>query len=191
MTEEQIRERFAVNLIRCRKSANMTQLDLAEQINYSDKSISKWERGEGVPDLYVLVQIAELFEVTVDDLLSDKPPKKKGVRVYNRGIITLMALILPWLVATLLFFMFQVFWTTFPAWYFFLYAVTADAIVAIVFTKLWWHRFWLFLSISALIWMVPTCAVVMFHYPRISLIYIVASVLQVLTVLWFLIKKAK
>ena len=47
----------------------MTQAELGQRLNYSDKSISKWERGEAIPDAFVLTQMAELFGVTVDYLL--------------------------------------------------------------------------------------------------------------------------
>ena len=58
---EGINERIAQNLIRYRKAANLTQAELAEKINYSDKSVSKWESGNGVPDVYVLLKLAELL----------------------------------------------------------------------------------------------------------------------------------
>ena len=61
---------FASNLIRLRRDAGLTQLMLAEKINYSDKSVSKWERGESIPDAYVLKELSELFGVSIDDLLS-------------------------------------------------------------------------------------------------------------------------
>ena len=61
---------FASNLIRLRTAAGMTQAELAEKINYSDKSISKWERGEAIPDAFVLKQMAAIFKVTVDYLLT-------------------------------------------------------------------------------------------------------------------------
>ncbi|MBR7070951.1 MAG: helix-turn-helix transcriptional regulator [Clostridia bacterium] len=189
MTEEQLKTRFATNLICCRKKAGMTQLELAEKINYSDKSVSKWERGEGLPDLYVAVRIAELFGVTVDELLGEALPRRRLVRTHNRRLITLMALGLPWLVCTVFFFFFQVFYPSFPAWTFFVDTIVVDAIVAIVFTKLWWRRIWVFFSASLLIWAVPTCVVVLVHFPRIALIYAVAAVLQSLAVLWFLQKK--
>ena len=60
----------ASNLINLRTSHGLTQAELGAKLNYSDKTISKWERGEAIPDAYVLTQIAELFDVTVDDLLS-------------------------------------------------------------------------------------------------------------------------
>ena len=61
---------FASNLINLRTAAGMTQAELGTQLNYSDKTVSKWERGEAVPDAYVLTQLAALFHVTVDYLLS-------------------------------------------------------------------------------------------------------------------------
>ena len=60
----------ASNLINLRTAHGMTQAELGAKLNYSDKTISKWERGEAIPDAFVLTQIAELFGVTVDDLLS-------------------------------------------------------------------------------------------------------------------------
>lgn len=61
---------FASNLIRLRRAAGLTQMTLAEKINYSDKSVSKWERGEAIPDAYVLKELSSLFGITVDELLS-------------------------------------------------------------------------------------------------------------------------
>ena len=68
----EINKKIANNLIRHRKAAGMTQAELAEKINYSDKSVSKWESGNGVPDVYTLIQIANLFGVTLNDLVGDE-----------------------------------------------------------------------------------------------------------------------
>ena len=62
---------IASNLIKLRLAAGMTQAELGEKLNYSDKSISKWERGESVPDVLTLVQLADLFEIPVNQLLED------------------------------------------------------------------------------------------------------------------------
>ena len=60
----------ASNLINLRTAAGMTQAELGAKLNYSDKTISKWERAEAIPDAFVLKQLAELFHVTVDSLLT-------------------------------------------------------------------------------------------------------------------------
>ena len=70
MTEENMRKTIAGNIAKYRKQLGMTQIDLSEKINYSDKSISKWERGDGIPDVPTLVQLAEIFGVSLDDLVN-------------------------------------------------------------------------------------------------------------------------
>ena len=70
---------IAVNLSNLRKEKGLTQAELAEKLLYSDKSVSKWERAESVPDIYVLNSIAEMFGVTVDYLLQEHKPEEKIV----------------------------------------------------------------------------------------------------------------
>ena len=75
----------ASNIIKLRTSAGMTQAELGAELNYSDKTISKWERGEAIPDAFVLTQMAEIFGVTVDSILSshdawEAPPEQQKVR---------------------------------------------------------------------------------------------------------------
>ena len=66
MTEENMRKTIAGNIAKYRKQLGMTQIDLSEKINYSDKSISKWERGDGFPDVPTLVHLVEVFCVSVE-----------------------------------------------------------------------------------------------------------------------------
>ena len=65
-------EILAENLTYYRKAAGFTQLEIAEKFNYSDKSISKWERGEGVPDVFVLKALADLYGLTIDDFFNEE-----------------------------------------------------------------------------------------------------------------------
>ena len=71
MDSEKLKYQIGANIAAYRKNANMTQATLAERINYSDKAVSKWERGESVPDVTTLVMLAEQFGVTVNELLVD------------------------------------------------------------------------------------------------------------------------
>ncbi len=103
-----IRENFARNLAFYRKASGKTQLELANELNYSDKSVSKWERGEGLPDLEVTAQIAELLGVNVSDLIADKV-KRRILITRNKALITFLSVGLVWLVAAILFFIFQLF----------------------------------------------------------------------------------
>ena len=75
MTETQIRENLSKNLTALRKAQGLTQTELGEKLTYSDKSVSKWERGDGLPDIVTLEKLAELFGVTVDALIGAAPPE--------------------------------------------------------------------------------------------------------------------
>ena len=94
MNEEQFKALVAKNLSNYRKINNLTQLDLAEKLNYSDKAISKWERGESLPDLYTLQKIAELYGITLNELCAEKqepikPKKAKkvtGIEIVEQAI---------------------------------------------------------------------------------------------------------
>ena len=167
-SEEKLREYFARNLAHYRKALGLTQIELAERLNYSDKSVSKWERGDGLPDLAVTAQIAEIFGLTVNDMIAEKP-KRRLMTTRNKIIITLLSMGVAWLVATILFFICE--------------------IVGIVFSCIWWKKIHLFASVSTLIWSLALCVMLTVSVPKIYLIFIVAAVLQILALLWFLIKK--
>ena len=75
-----IKENIANNIAELRKLNKMTQQDLAEKLNYTDKAISKWERGESTPDVESLSAIAKMFNLTVDDLLNESIDKEQTIR---------------------------------------------------------------------------------------------------------------
>ncbi len=102
---EQLKDVFAGNLIQLRTAAGLTQAELAAKINYSDKSVSKWERAEALPDLVVAKELAAIFGVSVDFMLTShdgwdgKPAKVQ----YSTGMITAVALLGIFTLATLIF----------------------------------------------------------------------------------------
>ena len=100
-----IKENFSQNLIKYRKALNLTQAEFAEKINYSDKAISKWERGESLPDLIVIKQIADLFNITIDELISKpKADKIKIKQLFKSDIfLSFLTVCVIWLVATILY----------------------------------------------------------------------------------------
>ncbi len=60
---------IAENLSFYRKLHGLTQAELAEAIGYSDKSVSKWERGEGLPDILLFITLSEIYGITVSELV--------------------------------------------------------------------------------------------------------------------------
>lgn len=193
MEEKELRQVIAKKIAFYRRQLNLTQAELADKINYSDKSISKWERGEGLPDIYVLTLLADIYGVSVNDLVSDEIPQVVTIsNPKKKYIIPLLSVGLVWLVATVVFFALKV---TAPAvglaYLSFIFAIPVSFIILIVFTSLWFNLLCRFLSVSGLIWSLTSCiyiTAVLLAPAKVEnmyLIYIVAAVIQVLTMLWF------
>ena len=81
-----IKENLAKNLTLYRKACGLTQAELAQKLDYSDKAVSKWERGESVPDLYILKKLADFYGVTIDALISEPPKSILPPKTYERRI---------------------------------------------------------------------------------------------------------
>lgn len=77
MTEHEFIKNLSHNLLKYRKINGFTQAELAELINYSGKSVSKWERGDGVPDTYTLILLSEIYDISIDELVGKKSECKK------------------------------------------------------------------------------------------------------------------
>lgn len=60
-----------------RKKNNLTQLDLAKKVNVTDKAVSKWESGDGNPEIAILIELAKIFDVSLDYLLTGKENKNE------------------------------------------------------------------------------------------------------------------
>ena len=186
--EATLRKTVAKNIAAYRKAHHDTQLDLATKLNYSDKSVSKWERGESLPDVYILSQIADLYGVSVSALIGEIQPPKESKPHYHMFIL-LLSLALTMAVATLLFSMFMICKVPYPAWMFFVYALPVCSIICSVFTSLWWGILWQGVSVSALIWTLGLSLYLSFELENVSLIFLVCAALQVLTVLWEVFRK--
>lgn len=149
---EELKDVFAGNLIRLRTNAGMTQAQLAEALNYSDKSVSKWERADGMPDLAVAKAIADLFGVTVDWLLTSHDAwngKTAKIR-YSPSMIIGVCLVGIWTLAVLLFLILH--WTLdIMAWVVFLAAVPVSLVTLLVLNSVWRKERYHPLTVSLLV----------------------------------------
>ena len=163
---EDLKPMIAKNIIRLRQNAKMTQIELAERLNYSDKAISKWERAESMPDITVLKAIADLFAVPLDYLVQEEPelPQEQTVmpdKRHNHRVITSLSVLLVWFVATLSYVLVDVLVADVRHhWLMFLYAVPVSCIVWLVFNSIWFNTRRNYLIISVLTWSVLASAVV-------------------------------
>ena len=170
MDAEKLKDLIGKNIASYRKCAGLTQAGLAEKLNYSDKAVSKWERGESIPDVITLMQLADLFEITVNELVADpdvlpgdnpgnlekamtQVSEKALKRKANKNIILALSSVLVWFVALLTF----VILSSFPvlekySFLLFFYAIPANAIVALSLRSAWHDFRWNKALISAIVW---------------------------------------
>ncbi len=192
---EDLKDVIAKNLVELRTNAKLTQLQLAEMLNYSDKAVSKWERGEAIPDIRVLMKVAEIYGVTVDDIVKEEthlaPVQPKKHITGKHIFITVLSALLVWFIATGIFMVFYFIAPTEGYSYLvFVVAPLPTAIVLLVFSCIWGNRLTNAIASSLVVW---SCAVI-FHvfvetfapeFIKIYFIYIIAAVLDLLVILWF------
>ena len=193
---------IAKNIYDLRISRGMTQLELAEKLHYSDKSVSKWEKGDSLPEISTLVSVAEIFEVTLDYLIKDHSEDSaptetkltKNIKVKNRALISGMGILLVWLVATFVFFLIDIFTKTLEYSFLpFVFAVPVTLIVWLVFNSIWFNHRRNFLIISLLMWSSLAVLFVTFYIFGISIpkIFILGIPGQIIIGLWSKIRTIK
>ena len=155
---------IAANIASLRRARGLTQAGLAERLGYSDKSVSKWERAEGLPDVLCLKAMADLFGVSVDYMLEEEHPSPDpalspagshpapadpGYRV-NRHNIAAVSIVGVWLLAAAVFVVSILHGETLilP----FALALPVSGVLLIVFAALWGNRLQLFFSVTVLVW---------------------------------------
>ena len=167
MDDEQVKTRIGANIAFYRKRAGLTQAGLAEKLNYSDKAVSKWERGESVPDVLTMMQLANQFEITVNDLLGDinalpgnpstleramsQVSEKALKRKANKNIILALSTTLVWFVALLIFVVMATLGIGY-SWVPFVYAIPITAIVLLSLRSAWRDFRWNKALISTIVW---------------------------------------
>lgn len=191
---------IANNLMKYRKKAKLTQVELAEKLNYSDKAVSKWERGDSLPDIIVLNDIAKLFNISLDSLISEsdetpiaRTPRTLFEKIYStKMLITLCSSITVWLVASILFVSLSLFTDFDFLWMIFVYAIPANSIVLIVFNYLWNNIYYNFATVALLMISLAVCVYfslfLFLDINRIWLIFIILVPLLVLDYLWFIVR---
>lgn len=183
-----INERISANLIALRKNAKMTQLEFAEKINYSDKAVSKWENGDSIPSVEVLENICNIFDITLNDLTSEKSiaiqqPKKRKMSP-NKVIIVCLAMIFIWLLATILFVCFQLVWNV-TAWILFVWAVPGSLLVGLIFNFFWGQKKNVALLVSLITWtLLASVYLSILPQYNVWIIFILGVPIQILVILW-------
>ena len=185
------------NLAELRKRKKYTQLDLANILQYSDKAISKWEKGDSLPDIEVLYNICNLYGVTLDYLTHEgnykekKDYLKKEKRyTRNKAIITLLSCIGAWFLSTIIFVCLLIY-ANIALWPLFTWAIPITFLLLLIFNCIWGKKGMRFLYISCLIWTMLTAIFLQLLYLKINIwpIFLVGIPAQMATLLSSGIKK--
>ena len=197
---EDIKSNVAKNITELRILNNMTQMELGEKLNYSDKTISKWERAESSPDLSALVEMADLFGVTLDYLIRSENieeavvERKTKEASFNRRAVSYIAEGGGWIVAIFAFIVTTLITNqmTFQ-WLYFVYALPVVLIVKLIFNSIWFNPRHNYLIISALMWSIFVAIHITFLYFKVnvSLIYLLGIAGQIVIILCSYINKPK
>ncbi len=191
----EIKKIVAANLIELRKINKYTQLEIAERFNYSDKAVSKWERGEALPDLEVLVELCDFYQVDIAYLLTEQGSiEQKQYRNFkkrmtsNQIIITCLAVSLVWIISTLAYVYSYIIGGTYP-WILFVWSIPLSTIVLIVFNGIWGRIKFVFPLLSLLIWSLLVSFYLHTLNLNLWLIFILGVPIQIAIILWSQIKR--
>ena len=189
---EKLNSTIAKNLTNIRKSQGLTQLELAEKLNYSDKSISKWEKGEAIPSMEVLATLSQLFNVPIDFFIREniEVPKPAGQKKpKNRLVITLLSVSVVWLTAVVIFSLFNILFRI-NMWTIFIWALPVCFILTTIFSSLWSpRRRFIYISVSLLIWTTIAGFFFQFLSSNLWILFLIGIPLQIAVILWAFLRK--
>ena len=189
---EDYRQIIAKNICELRKINKLTQAELAEKLHYSDKAISRWERGDTLPTVDVLCQLCELFGVDLRYLISKESPKEKEkysnkTAIGNKLTIGLLAGSLIWLIATCIY-VYSGITSNINLWIIFVWAVPATALLADIFNVIWGKKKYSIITRSIFVWTLITTFYIQFLEYNIWLIFLIGIPMQVCIILWAKLK---
>lgn len=190
-----LKQIIANNITTLRKVKNLTQLEFANELNYSDKAISKWERAESIPDVIVLKQIADLFGVTVDYLLKEHSADEKLIVIKNKtssnGLnkipLSLLSASPIWIIATIIFTLISIF-TGKYVWYVFYISVPLTILMFIIFNTLWGNRRNNYIIVSFFVWSILACIYLCLIKFNLWQLFILGIPAQLAIILWSTLK---
>ena len=191
--EQSVNQIVGENIAKYRKQMDMTQVELAEHLNYSDKAVSKWERGESIPDIDVLLQICDIFSISMNDLCYQKKVETANQIISSKKLkhtyVILLSVGLCWLVATIVFTLLLIFANGLEGkWLAFIYAIPISGIVLVVLNSKWGKRFWNTIYVSIVVWGTLLSICLTINSPSINWLYLIGIPLEILTIIWFLFK---
>lgn len=181
--KDMITENIGDNINYYRKQFNMTQLELSEKLNYSDKSISKWERKEGIPDIFVISELADFFGVSIDDFVKKKRVSTKHFK--KKQLIAYFYALIIWLVMGVTYGVLKLFEVNYNSWHLFIYALPLSSLVLFVFNLVYKKIHYIFIYFTISIWTLALSLDISFPSVKGYLFYIITIPIYIFCLYFF------
>lgn len=185
----ELKEIIGKNLTRLRLERNWTQTELADKLNYTDKSVSKWEHGDATPPIETLKLLADLYGVSIDYLITPEPDLifERAINAdrnsLNKIIITLLAVSLVWLIATIAY-VYGVSLAHESYWQVFIYAIPFTCILLVIFNSIWGKKIFTLVIISVFVWSVLLSVFITFIQYAPWAVFLIGAPIQIAIILW-------
>lgn len=187
-----IKTTVASNLIALRKSKGLTQADVANALNYSDKSVSKWEHADSLPDISILSALADMYGVTLDYLTHEdaeeqlayvngkhKPDRERQLTI---EILAVTIILLCSTVAFVYGYCFRE--VQYVFWQAYLWAIPASSILLLYFNRVWHKNILASIILkSILLWSLLLCIYLQFFDYKLWMIFIIGVPIEVIFIL--------
>lgn len=189
---DSIKDIIGKNLAELRKQNKLTQQQVADRFGYSSKAVSRWERGETLPDIEMLAKICDFYGVKLEYLLQKEQPDGKNPNVVvkdtkSKITIALVAFLTVWILASVIF----VYSTTLEiprAWMVFIWALPISGIVLSVCNRHWGNRIIGFFINTYTIWTAILTAYLWFIEKNLWMFFITGIPIQLILVLILTLK---
>lgn len=193
ITMNKLNETISTNLVNLRKHYGLKQSEVAEKLNYSDKTISKWETGEIIPSVENLIELAKLYNVTLDQItnpmeIRENKVAKKHVSTHNKLMIALLSISVIWIITTIVFVYANLLFGEVD-WVLFIWAVPISFALAIIFNSLWGNKKMNYVYISFLVWTLITAFYLQFLKYNLIPLFFIGIPAQIAIFLWSGVKK--
>src|SRR5690606_14557949 len=182
MNEEKIElgRILAENITYYRKKLNLTQLELAEKLNYSDKSVSKWERAEGIPDVFVLKELSGFFGVSMDTLLSKR--KKPFSLFRNKYLLAYFYAFIFVVIGIRTYGVLNLLHVDYDNWKIIIYSLIFSSLTLLIFYLVWQRLIEIYIYLTLFVWLLSLSTTLIMMQPDNHWVYIITSPIYALLV---------
>lgn len=171
---------LAENITYYRKKLNLTQLELAEKLNYSDKSVSKWERAEGIPDVFVLKELSVFFGVSIDTLLSKR--KKPFSLFRNKYLLAYFYAFIFIVIGITTFGVLNLLHVDYDNWKIIIYSLVFSSLTLLIFYLVWQRLIEIYIYLTLFVWLLSLSTTLIMMQPDNHWVYIITSPIYALLV---------